>query len=176
MEERSLDARPPVTAVTIVFRKMITSYFMPNRVLQWIEISNVGNPTKSAEFNDFVKSFIKKEARKEGAEQKKWSLPNSEEYCSIIHILNSSKDTVEKYGIPTLMIYQFHPIARIGDTTQVTKRWLLWFISKNKIKLVKKCDQWIWCTMASHCWLPRHRFLCPYFNFPVAWGFCLNIR
>ena len=41
---------------------------MPNRLLQWNEISNVGNPTKSAEVNDLVKRVTKKEARKEGAE------------------------------------------------------------------------------------------------------------
>ena len=41
---------------------------MPNRLSQWNEISNVGNPTKSAEVNDLDKRVTKKEARKEGEE------------------------------------------------------------------------------------------------------------
>ena len=68
VEEPLLDARPAVRAGTIGFWKKAISYFMPNRLLQWNEISNVGNPTKSAEVNDLVKRVTKKEARKEGAE------------------------------------------------------------------------------------------------------------
>ena len=43
---------------------------------------------------------------------------NNEEFLSIIHILKSSKDATEKYGIPALMNYQFHLITSIDDTTQ----------------------------------------------------------
>ena len=52
----------------------------------------------------------------------------NEEYRSIIQILKSSVDATEKYGIPALMNYQFHLIARIDDMTQVqmgsTSIWL----------------------------------------------------
>ena len=143
VEEPLLDARPEVRAGTIGFWKKAILYFMPNRLLQWNEISNVGNPTKSAEVNDLVKRVTKKEARKEGAESKKRRPMNNEEYHSIIQILKSSKDATEKYGIPALMNYQFHLIARIDDTTQVQ----IGNLQKHDYfdiclkTLVKKCNQ-----------------------------------
>ena len=49
VEDPPLDARPTVRAGTIGFWKKSLSYFMPNRLMQWNELSNVGNPTKSSE-------------------------------------------------------------------------------------------------------------------------------
>ena len=43
---------------------------------------------------------------------------NNEVYRSIIQILKSSVDAMEKYGIPAWMNYQYHLIARIDDATQ----------------------------------------------------------
>ena len=68
VEEPSLDARLAVRSGTIGFWKKTILYLMTNRLLQWNEISNVGNPINSAEVNDLVKRVTKKEARKEGVE------------------------------------------------------------------------------------------------------------
>ena len=45
---------------------------------------------------------------------------NTEEFNAIIRTLKESNNPTEKYGIPALMSYQFHMIARIDDTTQVS--------------------------------------------------------
>ena len=56
---------------------------------------------------------IEPQNKLEKREQNKKRTPvNNEECCSIIHILKSSKDVTEKYGIPALMKYQFNVIAR----------------------------------------------------------------
>ena len=120
VEDPPLDARPTVRAGTIGFWKKSLSYFMPNRLMQWNEISNVGNLTKSAEVNDLIKRVTKKEARKEGAASHRRRPMKIEEYNSILEILKESRQSTEKYGIPALMNYQFHLIARIDDTTQVS--------------------------------------------------------
>jgi hypothetical protein len=45
---------------SIEFWKKAISSFMPNRLMQWNALSNVGNPTKSIEVNDLVEAVKKK--------------------------------------------------------------------------------------------------------------------
>jgi hypothetical protein len=64
--------RPLVRANTLAFWKKAISFYMPNRLHGWRSGSKDGNPTKSAEVNDFVKRIKKLEARKQGADSKSW--------------------------------------------------------------------------------------------------------
>ena len=91
VKAQKLDAMPAVRAGTIDFWKKAILYFIPNRSLQQNEISNVGNPTKSAGVNNLVKELQRKQLETRPM--------NNEEYCSIIQILKSSKDATEKYDI-----------------------------------------------------------------------------
>jgi hypothetical protein len=64
--------RPLVCANTLAFWKQAISFYMPDRLHVWRSGSKDGNPTKSAEVNDFVKRIKKLEARKQGADSKSW--------------------------------------------------------------------------------------------------------
>jgi hypothetical protein len=55
-----------VHANTLAFWKKAISFYMPDQLHGWRSGSNDGNPTKSAEVNDFVKRIKKMEARKRG--------------------------------------------------------------------------------------------------------------
>ena len=52
------DAKPVARSTSVEFWKKALSYFMTNRLMAWNEISNVGNPTRSAKLNDLIK-YIK---------------------------------------------------------------------------------------------------------------------
>ncbi len=61
--------RPLVHANTLAFWKKVISFHMPDHLhAGWRSGSNDGNPTKSAEMNDFIKRIKKLESRKQGAE------------------------------------------------------------------------------------------------------------
>ena len=105
VEDPSHDERPKARAGTIGFWKKAISFFKPNRLMQWNELSNVGNPTKSSEINDLIKRVTRKEARKQGAASHRRRTMNTEEYNAIIRTLKESNNPTEKYGIPALMSY-----------------------------------------------------------------------
>ena len=42
------------------------SHFMPNKLMKWDAMSNVGNPMKSIKVNDVIQKVMKKEVRKQG--------------------------------------------------------------------------------------------------------------
>ena len=58
--------RPMVRANTLAFWKMAVTFFMPDCLHGWRSGTNDGNPTKSAEVNDFIKSTQRLETRKQG--------------------------------------------------------------------------------------------------------------
>jgi hypothetical protein len=63
--EPGMDANPTeCRSTSIAFWKKAISSFMPNRLMQWNALSNVGNPTKSSEVNDLIKAVKEKEVRK----------------------------------------------------------------------------------------------------------------
>jgi hypothetical protein len=53
------------SSLTRYYKKAI-SYFMPNKLMPWNEISREGNPTRSTDVNDLIKAVMKKEVRKQG--------------------------------------------------------------------------------------------------------------
>jgi hypothetical protein len=50
-------------AILEAYKRSI-SYFMPNRIPSWDQMSQNGNPTKSTDINDFIKLVKKLEVRK----------------------------------------------------------------------------------------------------------------
>ena len=52
---------------SLYFWKKAISYFMPNKHMQWNELANVGNPTKSILVNEMIKKVKTKEVRQQGA-------------------------------------------------------------------------------------------------------------
>ena len=116
--------RPLVRANTIAFWKKAISFHMPDRLHSWRTGSNDGNPTKSAEVNDFVKYLKKLEARKQGAASQTRRPMIASEFRRLHEVFKTfggpHSSGIWKYGMPALINFQFHMIARIDDTTQVT--------------------------------------------------------
>jgi hypothetical protein len=118
--------RPMVRANTLAFWKNAISFSMPDRLHGWRSGTNDGNPTKSAEVNDFIKSIKRMETRRQGAVSQTQRPMQESEFRRLHKIFKtvggrslSGRSLVWKYGMPALMNFQFHLIARIDDTTQV---------------------------------------------------------
>ena len=106
---------------TIKFWKKALSFFMPNRLTAWNAISGTGNPTRSRELNDLIRLVKRKEVRGQGQPAKARRSTNTVEYVNIVDSCKEYDAIVPKYGIPAMMNFQFHLIARIDCTTQVLK-------------------------------------------------------
>ena len=114
------NALPVVRSSSIEFWKKALSAFMPNRLMSWNEISQVGNPTKSTQLNDLIKLVKKYEVRKQGVPSQARRPFSSSEFEKIKEMLKShGKDIIWLYGVPAQMNYQFHMIARADDTMNV---------------------------------------------------------
>ena len=116
-EDPAEDARPKCRANSVAFWKKALSAFMPNKLMVWNEISEVGNPTKSVLVNQIVDRVKKAEARKLGVpSQARRSATSDEHQKTIALVRNQGKDLIWKYGVPAQLNYQFHMIARLDDT------------------------------------------------------------
>ena len=109
------------------------SHFMPNKLMKWDAMSNVGNPTKSIEVNDVIQKVMKKEVRKQGKASTARRPATHREFKEAQNILmNESQptDVVRCHGIPCMMRFQYNLIARIDDTAQFQRENL------------NACDDW----------------------------------
>ena len=98
MPDPPLDANPiSARSSSQQFYKKSISFFMPNRLAPWSYTRNKGNPTRSTKINDLIKRVKRKEVRKQGVAPQ----------CRLM------------FGLPALLNFQFHLIARIDNMTQV---------------------------------------------------------
>jgi hypothetical protein len=102
-----------------MYWKKALSSFMPNRLMVWNEISGVGNPTRSIALNDLIKYVKKKEVRGQGAPSQARRSIKDAEFRRVVELLKEEEGIIKKYGIPAMMAFQFHMIARIDCSTQV---------------------------------------------------------
>ena len=65
-----LDAKPTIRSNTLQFWKKALSYYMPNKNMQWNQLTNHGNPTRSQALNDLLKRVKKAEVRGQGAQSR----------------------------------------------------------------------------------------------------------
>ena len=87
--------------------------------MEWSRTREEGNPTRSIEINDMIKLVKKKEVRKQGAASKTRQPMKEAEFQLLIEVLKENNNSyIWKFGIPALVNFQFHKIARIDDTTQ----------------------------------------------------------
>ncbi|KAL7567236.1 hypothetical protein ACA910_021220 [Epithemia clementina (nom. ined.)] len=103
--------------------KKALSHFMPNCLMAWNEISNVGNPTRSALVNDLIKRVKKKEVRRLGVQSKARRSLTDPEFHHVIDIVQAqgaqgNNRLIKQYGIPALMTLLFSMIACIDDGLQ----------------------------------------------------------
>ena len=105
--------RPLVRANTLAFWKKSISFHMPDCLHGWRSGTNDGNPTKSAEMNDFIKRVKKLETRKQGAESQTRRPMQEIEFCRLHEVFKSfsggtNSSNIWKFGMPALINFQFH--------------------------------------------------------------------
>ena len=94
---------------------------MPNKLMVWNEILEVGNPIKSVAVNQIVDRVKKAEARKLGAPSKARRSSTLDEHRKTLRLVRSEgaewgENLIWKYGLPAQLNFQFHMIARLDDT------------------------------------------------------------
>ena len=106
---------------TLYYWKKALSGCLPNRHIPWNEISKVGNPTKSIQVNQMIKKVAKFEVRKQGKKSQARRPLKEHEFRSILAELRNTgdgSDIVSKFGVPALMVFQFHMIGRVDDCSR----------------------------------------------------------
>ena len=68
----------------LVFQKKAISHFMPLRSMQWDDIYQRGNPTRSSAVNDVITKVKKYEVRREGVTSAARHPLEWEEFCSLL--------------------------------------------------------------------------------------------
>ena len=100
------------------YKKAISS-FMPNRLMQWNELTQHGNPTRAAVVLEVIKLVRKKCGRGQGPASSARNSIKVDEFRNVITILRErTSSLVHCIGIPAFLAFQFSMIARIDDTTK----------------------------------------------------------
>ena len=82
-------------STSLKFWKKAISSFMPNRLMSWNILTNVGNPTKSIEINDLIKAVKKKEVRKQGRASTVRRPLQHDEFQSMLGYLRGHEDRIK---------------------------------------------------------------------------------
>jgi hypothetical protein len=125
---------------SLMYYKKAISYFMPNRLMAWNELSLAGNPTRSVAVNDLIKAVKKLEVRKLGKKPKADRAMEKVEFEQMITILESCNDDSQRYMYPTMFKFQFHMVARLDDTARLEKR------------DIKPCPEFPFALLCQLCW------------------------
>ncbi len=103
---------------TLMFWKKAISFYMPNKLMAWNAIAQVGNPTRSVEVNELIKTVKKQEVRKQGKLSTARRAITHPKFLRMLDYLKEDEDAMRKYGLPSLFVFQYNLIARIDDTCQ----------------------------------------------------------
>jgi hypothetical protein len=105
---------------TVEYQKKAISFYMPNRLMQWNELSLVGNPTRCTEIGDFIRVLRTKETRGQGRPSCARASVDATEFESMHTIMREEgKDSRAKYGFRAFLNVQNHFIARVDDTAKM---------------------------------------------------------
>ena len=74
---------------SLMYYKKALSYFMPNRLMAWNELTSQGNPTKSVLLNGLIKA-VKKEVRKQGKPSQADQPMEKSKFEDMLQLLESS--------------------------------------------------------------------------------------
>ena len=103
-------------STSLEYYKKAISHYMPNKLMPWNQLTQVGNPTRSIEVNKLIKKVKQAEVRKLGKESSARRPLQKTEYHAIHRILEQKNDFPRKVKVPTFVKFQFHLIARSDDT------------------------------------------------------------
>jgi hypothetical protein len=104
---------------SIEMAKKAISYYMPNKLTKWNCMAQNGNPTKSVEVNELIKTIKKKEVRKQGKPSQARRPLEPGELEQTLDMLNAYSDITKKYMVPTACKFQYTMVARLDDTAQL---------------------------------------------------------
>ena len=114
-EDPDIDTEFPThgRSSSLEFAKKAISSFMPNKNMVWNERSNEGNPTRSADVNDFIKVVKKAEVRKLGVPSQARRAFSTNEFWQIIARVRrpGTNGISNKYSLAAYYIFQCHMIA-----------------------------------------------------------------
>ena len=94
---------------------------MPNQLMSWNVIRGQDNPTQSIDVNDLIAKVKQKEVRKQekpSQARRFLELEDFEEAQKILMEEYGKSNIVRRYEITCLMIFQFHLISWIENSTQ----------------------------------------------------------
>lgn len=94
--------------------KKAISFFMPGRTA-WDVPTMTGNPTKSRDFNDLIRTILRHEVRRGGAPSQACRALTKIEFERVLTLLNASEDKRQKFMMSALCKLQFCMIGRIVD-------------------------------------------------------------
>eukprot|EP00977_Amphora_coffeiformis_P002634 scaffold505_cov179-Amphora_coffeaeformis.AAC.3 len=111
---------------SLYYDKKAISFFIPNKHIPWNDISKTGNPIRSIQVNEMIKAVQKKETRQQCKSSKARRPLKEGEFRTILTRLRGREDsdTIDKYGIPALLAFQFHMIGRIDNCASWQKSFL----------------------------------------------------
>ena len=102
---------------SIAFAKKAISFFMPNKLMTWNEMSDppMGNPTKSTVVNDLISLVKMKEVRKQGKPTQARKRFEQPEYEKVIDLLEEIEDDATRLFSSAIYRYQTSMVGRIDD-------------------------------------------------------------
>ena len=104
---------------TLAFHKKALSYFMRNKHLGWNTVSLSGNPTRSPEVNNLIKRVRRHEVCGEGVSSQARHALALPEFCSLVGMAPNSETFNLQVGIPCILKFQVHLIARVDNAAHV---------------------------------------------------------
>ena len=106
---------------TLAFQKKAISYFMPRQNMQWDDLAERGNPTRSTAVNKVILAIKKHEVRGTGVPTSARRAVEWQEYIDVLtatrHIFSSKPDAMIR--LLAILTLQWHFIARIDDCMQL---------------------------------------------------------
>jgi hypothetical protein len=91
-----------------VYKKISISWYMPNHIMAWDCLANRGNPSKSIEVNDLIKSVLCHECGQQGAQSWVKRAFTMREFVKAINILYTMQNFQQSIRTTTMMKYQYH--------------------------------------------------------------------
>ena len=105
---------------TLEYMKKAISFFMPNKLAGWNVETRSGNPTRSVEINELIKTVKKKEVRKEGKASSARRPMEQSEFRELIRRLRESNKPLVCRTLSAYFIYQYNMIGRVDDVAHFT--------------------------------------------------------
>ena len=102
-------------ASSLEFYKKAISFFIPMRNATWNPQANVGNPTKSVDVNELIKTVKKREVRKLGRPSQARRELEEPEFLQTNQLLNNEDGVKKRFMLPAAGKFQFHMVARVDD-------------------------------------------------------------